>query len=143
MGSTRRVGVKDENEITISVLSSLQDNCLRTEPLQEDPREGGGDLSMTTMISENIVDMVEKFCNLAKNATSGAGEMKLLIQETGGTPTEELLHDIKVAGILVCFFEFTNIIRCIFVHDQILILCVVSAKGVPHKDPSRVTKETF
>ena len=68
--------------------------------------------------------------------------MKLLVRETG-TPTEELLHDINVAGILVRFFEFTNIIHFIFVHDQILILCVVSTKGVPHKDPSRVTKETF
>ena len=141
--------VIDEHGITISVLSSLPstkdlrtlESCLRTELSQADPREGGGDLSMTTMISENIVDMVEKFCNLAKNATSGAGEKELL-RETG-TPTEELLHDIKVAGILVRFIEFTNIIHFIFVNDQILILCVVSTKGVPHKDPSRSTREHF
>ena len=75
------------------------ENLLRIELSLADPREGGGDLSMTTMISENIVDVVEKFCDLAKSATSGASEKKLLREK--GSPTEELLHDIKVAGVLV------------------------------------------
>ena len=140
--------VVDENGIAISVLSTLPSNkdmkalesCLRIELSQADPREGGGDLSMTTMISENIVDMVENFCDIAKNATSGASENKLLREK--GTPTEELLHDIKVAGILVRILKITlNFISVIF---QFLTFCVLaSKKGFPHEDPSRVTREHF
>ncbi len=99
--------VVDENGIDIKMLSSLPsakdlkklENCLHDELCIADPREGGGEFNMTTMMSENIVDLVENFCDLAKGATSGVPEEKMLHDE--GTATEELLHDMKVAAVMV------------------------------------------
>jgi hypothetical protein len=75
------------------------ERILRNELSLADPREGGGEFSMTTMISESIVDTVESICSMARSSTSGASEDKLL-HEKKGTATEELLHDMKVAAVL-------------------------------------------
>lgn len=100
--------VVDENGIDIKLLPSLPSSkdlkdleaCLRNELCLADPREGGGEFNMTAMISESIVDLVENFCTLAKGATSGVLEEKML-HDSKGTATEELLHDMKVADVMV------------------------------------------
>jgi len=99
--------VVDENGIDIKMLPSLPsdqdleniEKILRKELSLADPRQGGGEFSMTTMISESIVDSVESICSLARGATSGATEDKL-IHEKNGHATEDLLHDMKVAAVL-------------------------------------------
>ena len=73
-----------------------------------DPREGGGELSMTTMISESVVDVVEQFCAFARGSTSASGAATVedcedAFLKENGLPTEQLLHDMKVAGIMVSF----------------------------------------
>jgi len=99
--------VVDENGIDIKMLPTLPseqdlmkiEKALRSELALADPREGGGDFSMTTTISESIVDVVEVICSMARGAASGAPESKL-INEKKGTATEDLSHDLKVAGVL-------------------------------------------
>ena len=99
--------VVDENGIDIKMLPTLPsekdlmniEKALRRELALADPREGGGEFSMTTTISESIVDVVEIICSMARGATSGAPEIKL-INEKKGTATEDLSHDMKVAGVL-------------------------------------------
>lgn len=105
----------DENGIDMKMLPTLPsdkdlgkiEKVLKKELSIADPREGGGDFSMTTIISECIVELVEIFCSMAKGATSGATESKL-INASKGTATEELLHDMKVASILS---SLTSILR--------------------------------
>jgi len=107
--------VVDENGIDIRMLPSLPsekdldklEKVLRNELSIADPREGGGDFSMTTMVSESIVDTIELFCSMAKGATSGASEDQLLHTKKR-IPTEVLLHDMKVAEILA---SLTNHLR--------------------------------
>lgn len=99
--------VVDENGIDIKMLPTLPsekdlqniEKLLRNELALADPREGGGEFSMTTMISEIIVDVVEGVCSMARSATSGAPE-SMLINAKKGTPSEDLLHDMKVAWVL-------------------------------------------
>lgn len=101
--------VVDENAIAVSVLPSLPSTSelkmleknFRDELSLADPRQGGGELSMTTMISENIVELVEAFCDSARNSTSGAPEDKLL--HKNGAATDELLHDMSIATIMATF----------------------------------------
>jgi len=71
---------------------------LQTELSLADPRIGGGELSMTTMISENIVDVIERFCDLARSALTNIPEEKFLTKKN--TATENLLHDMKVVGVM-------------------------------------------
>jgi hypothetical protein len=96
----------DEDGVAMQVLPTLpsrydmqkMDHTIRSELSLADPREGGGDLSMTTMIAEVVVDMVERFCARAKTAVSEAGEDGCLSED--GTPTEAHLHDLKVATVM-------------------------------------------
>ena len=91
---------------TIWVQVLTLEKCLHDELCIADPREGGGEFNMTTMMSENIVDLIENFCDIAKSATSGVPEEKMLHLE--GTVTEELLHDMKVAAVMV-----SRVLKCI------------------------------
>jgi hypothetical protein len=75
------------------------DISIRQELSLADPREGGGDLSAVTMISENIIRMVSKFCDQAKHAVSHVGEDGCL-NKHDDSPTEALSHDMKVAKIM-------------------------------------------
>lgn len=97
----------DENGNAISHLPLLPsrydiqklDSIIRQELSLADPREGGGDLSAVTMISENVTGMVSQFCEQAHNAVSQAGEDACL-DPRDGSLTEALLHDMKVAKIM-------------------------------------------
>ena len=75
------------------------DELIRSELSLADPREGGGELSMTTMLAEVVVHMVEQFCVQAKGAVSDIGEKCIRPQD--GAATEALIHDVKVAGVMV------------------------------------------
>ena len=96
----------DDLDITTSLLRTLPsrydiaklDTSIREELSYADPREGGGDLGMTTMISENIVSMVARFAISARDATSGAGENGYLHND--GSPTEALIHDQNLMSVL-------------------------------------------
>jgi hypothetical protein len=97
----------DEDGHTISGLPLLPsrydiqkfDTNIRQELSLADPREGGGDLSAVTMIAENVVLMVSKFCDQAKNAVSNVGEEGCL-HSHDGSATNALLHDLKVTAIM-------------------------------------------
>jgi hypothetical protein len=80
------------------------DANIRQELSLADPREGGGDLSAVTMISENVTGMISQFCEQANNAVSNAGEDACL-DPKDGSPTEALLHDLKVAKIMNAMAE--------------------------------------
>lgn len=96
----------DEDGVAMSVLPALPsrydmqklDQNIRAELSLADPREGGGDLSMTTMIAAVVVDMTERFCARAKTSVSESGEAGCLTSD--GRPTENLLHDLKVANVM-------------------------------------------
>lgn len=100
--------VVDENGIDVKMLPNLPtitdlkilEDTFRNELAVADPREGGGEFSMATTISEYIVDTIEIICSMAQGAFSGVSKNNLL-HELKGTVTEDLLHDMKVASVLV------------------------------------------
>lgn len=100
--------VVDENGIDVKMLPNLPtitdlkilEDTFRNELAVADPREGGGEFSMATTISEYIVDTIEIICSMAQGAFSGVSKNNLL-HEFKGTVTEDLLHDMKVASVLV------------------------------------------
>ncbi len=92
----------DENGVAIPVLPTLPsrydiakiDSNIREELSLADPRQGGGDFSMATMISDPIVSMVHEFCVSAKRAISE-------IDEDEKAETEAMAHNLKVASVMV------------------------------------------
>jgi conserved oligomeric Golgi complex subunit 5 len=89
--------------MTLSLLPSKYDiqrfdDNIRQELSLADPREGGGDLSLVTMIAECVVDMIGQFCVRTKVAMSGAHDDGLLNDDW--TMTESLHHDRKIAAIM-------------------------------------------
>jgi hypothetical protein len=100
--------VVDENGIDVKMLPNLPtmtdlkilEETFRNELAVADPREGGGEFSMATTISEYIVDTIEIICSMAQGAFSGVSKNNFL-HELKGTVTEDLLHDMKVASVLV------------------------------------------
>lgn len=105
----------DEDGVALPVLPTLPsrydlaklDANIREELSLADPRQGGGDLSMTTMISETVVSMLHEFCSSAKRAISDAGEDRIVDPRTGSA-TESIKHNLKVAVVMVrlCLCEF-------------------------------------
>jgi len=79
------------------------DTIIRQELAMADPREGGGELSTATMIAENVVHMISRFCAQAENAVSKVGEDGCLAPD--GSPTEALEHDMKVTKIMYFMSE--------------------------------------
>ncbi|VEU38523.1 unnamed protein product [Pseudo-nitzschia multistriata] len=79
------------------------DSIIRQELAMADPREGGGELSTVTMIAENVVGMIGRFCARAENAVSKVGEDGCLSAD--GSPTEALVHDMKVTKIMYFMSE--------------------------------------
>jgi len=79
------------------------DTIIRQELAMADPREGGGELSAVTMIAENVVHMISQFCIQAENGVSKAGEDGCLAAD--GSPTEALVHDMKVTKIMYFMSE--------------------------------------
>lgn len=98
----------DEEGAPMTVLPTLPskydlqklDVIIRQELSLADPREGGGELSMTSMIAETIVDMVKRFCEQATGAISGVGEDGCLDPDFG-TATEAISHDLNVTSVMV------------------------------------------
>eukprot|EP00978_Attheya_sp_CCMP212_P031753 scaffold121184_cov64-Attheya_sp.AAC.2 len=51
----------------------LLDTTIRNELSLADPRKGGGEFSMTALLSDTLVEqLVEQFCDRARGATSDA-----------------------------------------------------------------------
>jgi hypothetical protein len=64
-----------------------------------------GELSLVKILTECVVETVEKICALAKNASSGVHEDSLM--KDNFIATENLVHDLKVANLMVsCLFVF-------------------------------------
>jgi len=80
------------------------DANMRDELSLADPREGGGELGMTVMLSNNIVHMVQLFCNAARVATSESGQEAYLHRD--GSATEALLHDLKHISVMSSLATF-------------------------------------
>ena len=78
------------------------DTNIREELSLADPRMGGGDLSMTTMISEMVVDMLHEFCNSAKRAISEVERDRVVDSKTGSA-SEAMKHNLRVANVVVSF----------------------------------------
>ena len=118
----------DERGNAVEILPTLPsryditklDTTVREELSYADPRQGGGELGMTTMLCANVVDMVYEFCRLAHSAVSRAGEDGYLtttkhtptdkhkpITPIGDcSPTERLLHDQKLMVVLSSLSNF-------------------------------------
>ena len=149
----------DENGTAIDVLPHLPsrydlakiDAGIREELSLADPREGGGELTMVTMISENVVDLVERFCAAARGAASDAGEGGYL-HEDDGTATEALLHDMKLCNVMGALAtSLRNAPENTFIapyrpahslqHEEAANLCKMSLKPALH-EISSLTKTT-
>jgi hypothetical protein len=76
------------------------DTNIREELSLADPRMGGGDLSMTTMISESVVAMLHEFCNSAKRAISEVEQDRVVDPRTGSA-SEAMKHNLRVANVIV------------------------------------------
>ena len=105
----------DENGSAVPCLPALPsrydlaklDANIREEMLLADPRQGGGDLSMATMISEVVVGMLHEFCVIAGRAVSDTGEEVRAPDLRSGSFSESMAHNLNVAGVMVCFSLFS------------------------------------
>ena len=112
----------DENGVAIPVLPTLPtrydiakiDSNIREELSLADPRQGGGDFSMATMISDPIVSMVHEFCVLAKRAISE-------IDEDEESETEAMAHNLKCASVMVSVIDICSFL-CVHLSILSLIL---------------------
>ena len=146
----------DEDGTAIDVLPHLPsrydlakiDAGIREELSLADPREGGGELTMVTMISDNVVDLVERFCASARGAVSDAGEGGYL-HEDDGTATEALLHDMKLCNVMgTLATSLRNAPENTFIapyrpahsqqHEEAANLCKMSLKPALHEIDSLI-----
>ena len=105
----------DENGDAIPCLPTLPsrydlaklDANIREELSLADPRQGGGDYSMATMISEMVVSMLHEFCIMARRAISDIGEDKIMLE------SESMKHNLNVAGVMVR--QIPVFVVCVFV----------------------------
>jgi len=103
----------DENGVALPVLPTLPsrydlaklDSNVRDELALADPRQGGGDFSITTMISGNIVDMLHEFCSSARRSISDTGDDRVFDSRTGSA-TESMSHNLKVASVMSILASF-------------------------------------
>ena len=127
----------DENGIAIPCLPTLPsrydlakiDANIREELSLADPRQGGGDFSMATMLGEVVVVMLHKFCVMARRAVSEGGEEKMLDSRPGSV-SEAMAHKLSVAGVMVCilrllicntthyYFHETHLIKYCYGHNR-------------------------
>jgi conserved oligomeric Golgi complex subunit 5 len=75
------------------------DENIRQELSLADPREGGGDLTMVSMIAGCVTEMIAQFCSRAKNAVSGIINEDSYLNDDWSL-TESLQHDRKMAAIM-------------------------------------------
>ncbi|KAL7517694.1 hypothetical protein ACHAWX_002594 [Stephanocyclus meneghinianus] len=83
------------------------DTNIREELSLADPRTGGGDFSMTAMISENVVDMLHEFCLAARRAISEVGDDRIVDPRTGAA-SEATKHNIRVATVMSTLATFVR-----------------------------------
>jgi len=107
------------------------DVCIREELSYADPREGGGDLGMTSMISDNIVNMVARFAISARDAISGAGEQDYLHQD--GSCSQALMHDQKLMTTLNTLSTFLK-----NAPDKTFVIPYRPAVSPQHEEASRL-----
>jgi len=101
----------DENGLAIPCLPTLPsrydlaklDASIREELSLADPRQGGGDFSMATMISEVVVSMLHEFCVMARRAISDTGDDKIKLS---GSVSESMKHNLNVAGVISSLANF-------------------------------------
>jgi len=101
----------DENGLAIPCLPTLPsrydlaklDASIREELSLADPRQGGGDFSMATMISEVVVSMLHEFCVMARRAISDTGDDKIKLS---GSVSESMKHNLNVAGVMASLANF-------------------------------------
>ena len=74
------------------------DTNIRQELAVADPREGGGDLSSVTMLADQIVSMIRRFCEQAETAIATVSDEGCL--HADGSPTEAMIHNLKVTKIM-------------------------------------------
>jgi len=97
----------DENGILTSVFPLLPSKYdidklekLIIDVLGEgDPKMG--EFNLVKILTECVVETVEKICALAKNASSGTQEDNLM--KDNFVPTENLVHDMKLVNLMVSF----------------------------------------
>lgn len=89
------------------------DTNIREELSLADPRMGGGDLSMTTMISVTVVDMLHEFCNSAKRAISEMEQDRVVDSRTGSA-SEPMKHNLRVANVIVSVVTRCALLLSIF-----------------------------
>ncbi|KAL7540572.1 hypothetical protein ACHAXR_012542 [Thalassiosira sp. AJA248-18] len=105
----------DENGVAIPILPTLPtrydlaklDANIRDELSLADPRQGGGEFSMATQISETIVGMLHEFCVMARRAISESGENKML-DSRAGSVSESMTHNMNVAGVMSSLASFVR-----------------------------------
>lgn len=151
--------VVDENGIDIKMLPNLPtmtdlknlEETFRNELAVADPREGGGEFSMSTTVSEYIVDTIEVICSLAQGASSGISERNFF-HESKGTVTGELLHDMKVAGVLASITSsLRNLPELTFIspyrpahslqHEEAANMCEIALLPAIHEIESFVQRQ--
>ncbi|GKY92903.1 hypothetical protein MPSEU_000259300 [Mayamaea pseudoterrestris] len=82
------------------------DENIRQELAFADPREGGGDLTLVTMVSDCVVTMTSRFCELAKNALSGASSQRDGYIGEHWSMSDSLQHDRKVIAIVYTLAKY-------------------------------------
>jgi len=106
----------DENGIAVPCLPTLPsrydlaklDAIVREELSLADPRQGGGDFGMATMISEVVVGMLHEFCTMARRAISDVGEEIKMLDSRSGTVSESMTHNMNVAGVMSSLASFVR-----------------------------------
>jgi hypothetical protein len=83
------------------------DTNIREELSLADPRMGGGDLTMTTMISGTVVDMLHEFCNSARRAISEVDQDRVVDPRTGSA-SEPMKHNLRVANVISTLATFVR-----------------------------------
>lgn len=107
------------------------DENIRQELSLADPREGGGDVTLVTMIAECVVNMISNFCDRAKNALSGVSEDNYLKQDW--SMTESLQHDRKVITMLYTLAKYLR-----EAPDKTFVAPYRPASSAQHEEASKV-----
>lgn len=82
------------------------DENIRQELSLSDPREGGGDLTLVSMIAQCVVSMISEFCLRAKKAMSGVDSVSGYLHASDWSMTDNLQHDRKVAVIMYTMGQY-------------------------------------
>jgi len=87
------------------------DAIIRDELSLADPRQGGGDLSMAAMISDQAVEMLNEFCVMARGAVSdydGREDEMMMEVVRSGSVSESMAHNLNIAGVMSTLASFVR-----------------------------------